>query len=249
MERVLDLKIIVVRDGGAPLYDQVARELERAVTDGRLKKGSFLESEVLLAERWGVSRLTVRRAIQQLVSAGILVRQRGVGTQVVSEQIYRPPLLGSLFDDLAESGRFPTTTVLSHERVVPDTDLAEQLGVEPGGHVVYLERCRYAGGQRLAIMRSWLTVAAAGELTTNALASGGLYQLLRDSGTWPHSSHRSIAADAASPVDAALLGIAVGAPILVSQATMQDRTGRTVEVSAHVYAGSLYKMELSVIEG
>jgi GntR family transcriptional regulator len=221
VERVADLDITVVRSGGPPLYDQVARELERAVTDGRLRKGSFLENEVLLARRWGLSRLTVRRAIEQLVSAGILVRQRGVGTQVVSEQIARPPLVGSLFDDLTESGRFPTTTVLSHERVVADTDLAEQLGIERGGHVVFLERCRYAEGRRLAILRSWLPVDAAGDLTTNA----------------------------ASPVDAALLGIPVGAPILVAHSVMRDRTGRTVEVAAHVYAGARYTMELSVIEG
>ena len=248
MERPARLDIAVFRDGGHPLYDQVARELERAITDGRLKKGSFLENEVLLSERWGVSRLTVRRAIQQLVSGGLLVRQRGVGTKVVSVQIARPPLLGSLFDDLTESGRFPTTTVLNHERVVPDTDLARQLGVEPGGHVVYLERCRYAAGKRVAILRNWLTIDAAGDLTTNALVSGGLYQLLRERGTWPHSSRRSITADAASPVDAALLGIPVGAPILVTHAVMHDRGGRTVEVSAHVYAGTQYRMELSVVE-
>ncbi len=248
MNRIADLDITVVRDGGPPLYDQVARELERAVSDGRLKKGSFLENEVLLGERWGVSRLTVRRAIEQLVSAGVLVRQRGVGTQVVSEQIGRQPLLGSLFDDLTRSGRYPTTTILSHERALPDTDVAEQLGVGPGVQVVYLERCRYAEGRRLAIMRSWLTIEAAGDLTTNALVSGGLYELLRDRGVWPHSSRRTIYASAATPFDAALLGIPTGSPILMAEAAMQDRVGRTVEVSSHIIAGAHYKMELSVVE-
>jgi DNA-binding GntR family transcriptional regulator len=248
VERISDLEIIFDRNGTTPLYDQVARELERAIADGRLRKGSQLENEVRLADRWGLSRLTVRRAIQQLVDSGLLVRRRGVGTQVVNEQSARPQGLGSLFDDLIEAGRFPTTTVLTHERVIADSHIAEKLGIPCGSDVVFLERCRYANGRRLAIMRSWLIVDAAGDLTTNALASAGLYQLLRDAGTWPHSSRRSIAAKAASPVDAALLGIPVGAPILMAETTMQDRSGRTVEVSEHVYAGADYTMELSVVE-
>jgi DNA-binding GntR family transcriptional regulator len=195
-----------------------------------------------------VSRLTLRRAIQELVDNGLLVRKRGVGTQVVNDQLPRPARLGSLYDDLIERGRTPSTTVLAHERVIADDVIADQLSLPPGSPVVYLERCRYADGKRLAILRNWLTVAAAADITTDDLMATGLYCLLRDRGIWPHSSWRRLAARNAGPVDAALLGLAVGAPVLVMESTMQDKSGTRIEVSEQLHDGASYTMELSVVE-
>jgi DNA-binding GntR family transcriptional regulator len=212
MDSVLDSGITLERSSAVPLYYQVARELERAIADGRLAKGAFIENEIPLAASLGISRLTVRRAIQELVDAGMLVRRRGVGTQVVNDKLPRPPLLGSLFDDLTERGRTPKTTVLAHERVVADDTVAAQLSIPRGSTVVYLERCRFADGRRLAILRNWLTVEAAGDIATADLVANGLYKLLRARGIWPHSASRRVGARIAGPVEAALLGLEVGDP-------------------------------------
>ena len=85
-----ELTITLNRISPVPLYHQLSRQLVEAIESGRLPKGSFLDSEIDLAERWQVSRPTVRRAIQDLVDSGLLVRRRGVGTQVVSDQVRRP---------------------------------------------------------------------------------------------------------------------------------------------------------------
>lgn len=243
-----ELDITLDRHSPMPLYHQVARELERAIADGRLPKRSFLENELLLAETWRISRLTLRRAIQELVDSGLLVRRRGVGTQVVNDQLPRPPRLGGLYDDLVEQGRTPRTTMLAHERIIADDHIAEQLGLPPGTPVVYLERCRYADGRRIAIMRNWLTVAAAGDLTAEQLTESGLHQLLRSRGIWPHSAVRRIAAHVAGPVDAALLGVPVGAPLLAVESTMQDTSGVRIDVSEQLYDATGYTIELSVVE-
>ena len=244
-----DLEIRVDRSLPVPLYHQLARELERAISDGRLVRGAFLENEITLAERWHVSRLTLRRAIGELVESGLLVRRRGVGTQVVSDQIPRPHRLGSLYDDLVARGETPRTTVLTNERIVADDSVAERLDLTPGSQVVYLERCRHSGARRLAILRDWVTVSAFGNITSEDLMAGGLNQQLRLQGVWPHSATRRVSARVAGPVDASLLGLAVGSPLLAVDALVQDTSGTRVNVSQQIHDGTDYTLELTVVEG
>lgn len=246
--RSTELDIHLDRSSPIPLYHQLARELERSIAEGPLVKGAFLGNEIDLSESWQLSRLTVRRAIQELVDSGLLVRQRGVGTQVVNDELPKPPRLGSLYDDLAHEGRNPTTTVIMHERVVADAVVSDELGLPRGSIVIHVERCRYADGRRLAILRNWLTVEAAGDLTTEELAANGLYHLLRSRGVWPHYAMRHIGARVANPTDAALLGLSVGAPLLTVRSVMQDTSGTRVEVGEHVHDASNYTMDSAVVD-
>ena len=100
------------RTGPVPLCHQLAQRIERAIREGELPPGSRLENEVTLGERLSLSRPTVRRAIQELVDKGMLVRRRGIGTQVVHGQVTRRVELTSLFDDLSQESRHPVTTAL-----------------------------------------------------------------------------------------------------------------------------------------
>lgn len=231
-----------------PLYYQVAREIERAISDGRLSKGDYLQSELVLADSWRVSRLTLRRAIQELVGSGLLVRRKGIGTRIVNDEVPPPTRLSSIWDDLTDQGRSPTTTVLAHEQIVADDSIAEHLALAPGSQVVYLERCRYADGRRLAIMRSWLSLPAGNAVTMAQLTSSGLYRSLRERGIWPHSARRNVSARTAGPVDAALLGIGVGAPLLIVASTMQDHSGTRVEYTEQVLDATRYTMDFNVVE-
>src|SRR6478736_6021625 len=125
-----ELFIGIDRSGPIPLYFQIARSLEQAIADGTLAPGARLENEVALGERLGLSRPTVRRAIQELVDRGLLVRRRGVGTQVVHGPVNRKVELSSLYEDLDVNGRKPTTEVLAAEVVPADGLAAERLGIE-----------------------------------------------------------------------------------------------------------------------
>ena len=108
------------RSSPVPLYFQVAQQIEHAINEGELAPGDRLDNEISLAEQFGLSRPTMRRAIQELVDKGLLVRKRGVGTQVVHGQVTRPVELTSLFDDLANHHQTPTTVVLANEIVAAD---------------------------------------------------------------------------------------------------------------------------------
>jgi GntR family transcriptional regulator len=245
---VLDLDLAIDRSSPVPLYHQLAAQLRAAVHDGRLPKGSFLENEIALAQQWHLSRPTVRRAIHDLVDAGLLVRRRGVGTQVVDDQVRRKFALSSLWDDLAADGIEPRTEVVAIERVPADEEVAEALHLPLRSEVVHLVRVRSAGAQPLALMHNWLTVEAAGSLTTEQLTHRGLYDLLREAGIRPHLAFQRHGAKAADRTEAQHLGMSKGDPLVTMHRVMQDVTGRRVEIARTVYHAEHYSVESTVVE-
>jgi DNA-binding GntR family transcriptional regulator len=234
------------RGSPVPLYFQVAQHLEAAIERGDLQVGDRLENEVTLAERWGLSRPTMRQAIGHLVDRGLLVRQRGVGTEVVRRQVQRAVQLTSLYEDLRESGQEPTTEVLVHEVTPADGVVAEHLGVPAGTGVVRLERLRRARGVPLAILRNWLPAPLAGSLSGADLEQKGLYACLQAAGATVHSAQQRIGARAASPAEATLLDLRRGAPLLTMERTAFDERARAIEWGSHVYDARGYSFTVTL---
>src|SRR3954447_3745839 len=145
-------EIIVDPGSPEPLYFQVSRQLQHAIEDGRLPAGARLGNEVDLAASLRLSRPTVRQAIQTLVNQGLLVRRRGVGTQVVRTKVARPLRLSSLFDDLAGLGGKPESVVLANGVEEADAEVAELLEAPGLTHVRRLKRLRSTDGEPLALM-------------------------------------------------------------------------------------------------
>jgi DNA-binding GntR family transcriptional regulator len=140
----------------------------------------------------------VRQAIGDLVDKGLVVRRRGVGTQVVSQRVQRPVQLTSLFEDLRASDQQPSTEVLTLETVPAAETVAGRLGVPAGTEVVHLERLRRARGVPLAILRNWLPVRVGGALTRESLEHHGLYECMRAAGVQVRAAEQRIGARAAS---------------------------------------------------
>src|SRR3990170_1253410 len=112
------------RASPVPLYHQLAEQLSRSITEGSLQPGDAFENELSLAERLHISRPTVRRAIQELVDQGLLIRQRGLGTSVANRRVHRRFRLSSLYDELTSEGRDPGTAVLDLHTVQDPTAAA-----------------------------------------------------------------------------------------------------------------------------
>jgi len=241
------LTVPLDRNSPVPLYFQVAQHLERVIESGELPPGTRLENEILLADQLGLSRPTMRRAIQYLVERGLLVRKRGVGTQVVQSKVRRPVQLSSLWDDLEKSEQRPRTEVLSFD-VEPAGDVvAHALGVPEGSRVQHIERLRYAHDEPLAVMRNYLPPALGG-LSREALERQGLYQVLRSAGIRLKFADQTIGARAASVTEARLLREKKGAPLLTMTRTTYDDTGRPVEYGTHIYRASLYSFEMTLMD-
>jgi DNA-binding GntR family transcriptional regulator len=244
---VAELPLHVDRSSPVPLYFQVAQQIEQAIERGELGPGSRLDNEIQLADRYGLSRPTMRRAIQELVGKGLLVRKRGVGTQVVHARVKRPVELTSLYDDLSRSKQKPATRVLLLEEVPAPDEVAVHLGLVVGAPTVHLERLRLALDEPLAILHNWLPAALA-RFTGQDLETGGLYAHLRSSGVRICVATQRIGARAANAEQARLLEVKRGAPLLTMERTTFDDTGRAIEYGDHVYRSDTYSFETTLVE-
>ncbi|MER5883020.1 GntR family transcriptional regulator [Streptomyces sp. NPDC001941] len=234
------------RTSPVPLYFQLSQQLEAAIETGELTPGSHLGNEIDLAQRLGLSRPTVRQAIQALVDKGLLVRRRGVGTQVVHSQVKRPLELSSLYDDLEAAGQRPATLLLAH-RVEPATaEVAAALGVPEGSDVRYVERLRRSHDEPIARLRNHLPLDLL-DLDRDQLEATGLYRLMRGAGITLHSARQRVGARAATGPEAELLAEEPGAPLLTMARTTFDDTGRAVEFGSHLYRASRYAFEFQLL--
>lgn len=238
--------IRVDRSSPVPLYFQVAQRLEELIESGQLIPGTRLENEIALADQLGLSRPTMRQAIQYLVDKGLLVRKRGVGTQVVHAKVRRTVELTSLYDDLHRTHQQPHTDVLSFGETTAPDEVAVALSLPSGAPVLRIERLRYAQGEPLAVMRNFLPAGLL-RITAEQLASQGLYQLMRAAGINLRLADQTIGARKATSAEAKALGEVRGAPLLTMARTAYDDAGRAVEYGQHAYRASLYSFELTLV--
>jgi DNA-binding GntR family transcriptional regulator len=246
MSAVAAVDVVLDRSSPIPLYFQVARQIESAIERGDLRPGQRLDNEIRLADRFGLSRPTLRKAMEELVAKGLLVRKRGVGTQVVQGQLKRPVELSSLFDDLTKSQQRPATRVVSCGPVAADEAVGQALGVAVGEPVLAIERVRLARDEPLAIMHNWLPVDL-GDITSEALSRRGLYELMRAFGVHMRIANQRIGAAPATAAQSRLLGVRKGAALLTMERRTYDDTGRPVELGRHVYRAETYTFEITLV--
>ncbi|GAA1461270.1 GntR family transcriptional regulator [Williamsia maris] len=242
---ITQLAIQLDRSTPIPLYHQLAQAIESAIVGGELTPGDRLENELDLAKRLGLSRPTIRQAIQELVDKGVLVRKRGVGTQVVQNPVHRSVELTSLFDDLTGAGLHPTTQLLEYRVHIPDHDLRDELQLEVGVEAVSIKRLRRSNGEPLAVMINHLPAEISpppGELEAD-----GLYRGLRSRGVHIRLARQRIGAKGADPGEAEILGVDTGAALLTMQRTAFDDSGKVVEIGRHVYLADHYFFETTVV--
>jgi GntR family transcriptional regulator len=230
-----------------PLYHQAARVLEEAIEDGRLPRGSKLESELDLAERLGISRPTMRAAIKQLVDKGLLMRRRGIGTTVAPRPVRRAVALTSLYDDLKESGREPTTRVLNFEETPCPPEIAEHLSLGPTAPVLRFDRLRLADSDPIALMHNFVPVGLL-KIESEDLERTGLYDLFRRNGIAPHVATQRVGTRKAGAEEAELLEIELGDPVLTMTRTAYDTSGRPIEYGSHSYPAESYWLEMMLVE-
>ena len=245
-EPIAGLAVSLDRGSPVPLYFQVATQLEKMIESGEMPVGGRLANEVELADRLGVSRPTMRRAIQYLVERGMLVRKRGVGTQIVHPKVRRPVELTSLYDDLVKTGQAPVTEVLDFgvgPRHGADGRAVRRAG-GPGGHLV-----------RAAALRGRRAAGADAQRRAHGGAVAGpgrpgaprpLRAAARRRATCRAWRPRSSGARAANAAEARVLHESRGAPLLTMSRTAWDEKGEAVEYGAHVYRASRYSFELSL---
>ncbi|MGH2632093.1 MAG: GntR family transcriptional regulator [Tepidiformaceae bacterium] len=174
--------ILLDRASPMPLWAQMADDLRARIAAGEFS--DRFPTDMDLVEQYGVSRHTVREALRQLGSTGVLERQRGRGTFLSPQPTLEQPMRG--FYSLAESIEAQGLEEHSHVLVFEtrtDAIAAGHLAMDAGAPLTYIERLRFAGEEPLAHDCSWLPEALGGTLDPGALTSGSLYeQLARSAG-------------------------------------------------------------------
>jgi DNA-binding GntR family transcriptional regulator len=242
----VSLDVELDRSSPVPLYYQLAQAIEAAIRDGDLAPGDRFENELALAKRLTLSRPTTRRAIQEVVDKGLLVRKRGVGTQVVQNPVHRRVELTSLFDDLARAGQEPATELLDYRIGKADDEVAAELNLAGGDDIVTIQRLRSANGEPLAVMTNYLPIELAP--APEELETSGLYQALRARGVHIRLARQRIGARSATRVEARLLAEKAGAPLLSMRRTAYDDSGKAVEFGDHCYRASRYFFETTLVD-
>ena len=242
----IQLAVVIDRSSPVPLYHQLAEQLSGAINSGKLQPGDPFENEVALGERLRLSRPTVRRAIQELVDQGLLLRRRGLGTTVAARKVHRRAELTSLWDDLARADGRPATQVLSHE-LVQDERVANALDLPLDTVFLSVVRLRTSADTPLAVLQNWLPPGLS-DITREQLEHDGLYAVLRERGIRPVVAHQSIGARTPTARERRYLGIRGSEPVLTMSRSAFDAVGKPVEFGDHCYRASSYSIDVMIDE-
>jgi DNA-binding GntR family transcriptional regulator len=243
---VRQLDITLERNSPVPLYYQLAQFIEHAINVGDLAPGDRIENELSLTSRLGLSRPTARQAIQELVNKGLLVRKRGVGTQVVRSQFRRDEKLSSLNEDLVKAGKTPSTVVLDYQVGGLDDEIRDVVDAAnvKDSEFIQIRRLRLADRVPLAILTNYLP--ARYEISADDLKQRGLYACLNALGVHLKIAHQQISARLMDEKEAKLLDEQPPAACLAVDRLAYDDVGRFVEFGRHIYRPAYYSIQSSL---
>ena len=225
------------REGRGPLYRRLEERLRHAIESGAVKPEQALPSERDLAEDLGVSRITIRKALEGLVGSGLLVRRQGAGTFVAGRVEKSFSKLTSFSEDMAARGRTSRSEWIARAEgaVTPDESL--MLGLSPGTPVYRFHRIRFADDLAMALEYSTIPAFA---LPSSAAVRGSLYEALHAAGHRPVRALQRLRAVLFDPQQAKLLGVDAGAPGLLIERRGFLEDGRAVEMTRSWYRGDSY---------
>lgn len=221
----------------APLYRQVFHILREEIRKGRFGPGDILPGEQELSRLFGLSRITVKRALNELAGQGLVARQRGRGT-VVTYNPAAPVVIGSfenLLESLTEMGLNTAVELLSVREEAADATVAALLGLPLGALVQRAVRLRKIEREPFSCLITHVPATIARKFDPRALARRPLLQLLDEAGHNAVEAEQWITAVSAPPDVARPLGLSTGAPLLRIVRVMRDAEGVGIEALEGFY--------------
>lgn len=233
-----------------PLYQQIYDEIKHAIDNGIYVPGDKIPTETELSTKYAVSRITVRRAIEDLSAAGFLVKRRGLGTFVCEPRMRRKLLQGGLPQSFSEicrkSGRVPGAKLINREIVVARQDEREFFGLDEGDLVLHVQRLRTADEQPIFEENMCLPYVENKELARCDLQGNSLYELLDEFyGRKPVQNQKVLVeAMGTSSERAGRLQVPVSEPLLYITTYALDQDDKPVYIGRQYFIGSRYMLDL-----
>jgi len=228
-----------------PKYRALVEDLRHTIES--LPVGHAVPSERALAASSGVSRMTARRALDELERAGLLRREVGRGSFVSRPAVSVPLRLTSFSEDIRSRGMTPSSRVLAAREEPAGAELAQVFGISPADPVARIDRVRLADGRPIAIERAALNAAITPGIHRRDLAAVSLYDVLeRDFGVRFDAGEQRIRAGLASAQDAELLGVDAGSAVL-EFVRVSIAAGTVVERTVSTYPGGRFELAASIL--
>jgi GntR family transcriptional regulator len=225
------------RAASAPLYWELADRVAAAVVRGDLRTGEALPPERILSARLGLSRTTVRKALEELAARGLVASRHGSGTYIAARIDQPLARLSSFSEDMRSRGHEPGGVWVERQIRLPSPDEIVALGLASGKQVTSFVRVRQADGEPLAVERA---VIPADKLPDPEAVSSSLYAALQASGFAPVRALQRLRAAAATQPDARLLGIEPGSPVMATVRHSYLADGTPIEFTRSTYRGDRY---------
>jgi len=234
----------ILSDGPVPKHAQL-REILLKLIESELAPDAPIPSERELMSAYGVSRVTVREAIGQLVSEGRLYSVRGKGTFVARPRVESQLHLASFTDDMRRRGLSPATVVLRAERDEPPTRVRNALRLPSRQQAYHLERLRIADGVPMALEEGWYDTRPLPDLLDRDLTCSLYTTFAEDYDLVIDSAQQTVWAEAAEQTAARLLGVRPGAPLLAFQ-RIGSAGHLAVEHNTSWYRGDRYRVHMAL---
>lgn len=220
---------------GAPGYRRAQAAVLALLKEGSLAPGARVPSERALASRLGLSRMTVRQGMENLIRAGILARDSTSGTRVADVNVMRlidSHRAYSMSELVRRSGAHPGSSLLSFSLGAADRTLADRLGIEPRAATIAIRRLRTADERPICIETTYMAAVLVPGLTAQDLAgNASLYKILQSRyGLNPETRESEISIAAVTAEEARLLGLDAGINVLLYRSLVHGADGTPIEV-------------------
>lgn len=229
-------------------FEAVAAALRERIALGDYARSGALDSEAELCRRHGVSRVTVRRALERLRDEGLIVPRRGAGWYVVSGTSFGQSLALGSFQHarsaVTEAGVPLVRNITGYEYRTAPADVARLLGVAGPVEVLRVRAVRFAGPRPLDVVTEWVPLDFAAPVSRADAAEPGVWETLRRGGHTVEVVRQSITATAATDSVATALGVAAGTPVLLVRRLAVLPGGRPMALSEHRYLGHRFRLEV-----
>ena len=234
----------------APLYMQIKEDIKAAIQQGVYKAKEKIPTEPELSAEYSVSRITVRRAIEELCGEGYLIKRQGLGTFVSTPRIHRKITDGNRlesFSTLCQSCNMVAGAHLLSRQIVPiRQEEQEFFGLGSDALLIYVERLRTADNLPIFLENMFFPYQTYRGLMTEDLNNRSIFQVMKqiDGRTVNDTSRRTLEIAKASPKQAQKLGISTGEPLLFMNCYFIDQEGHPLCIGRQYYVGSRYMFEL-----
>ena len=239
----------ISRVSHVPLYHQIYEQLKERIISGRYKPGDCLPSEEELAKVLSVSRMTARRAVSLLANEGMVRREQGRGTVVVSPKIVRTlAKLTSFSEDMTIKQVADSCKVLKVEHTVMPAHVAEALTVGDERDCVKLIRLRSTDDSPIALQINYFPYDRFAGLLTDNLPLNSVYKLFEEHfGIVIYRGDQTVEARLPSGEEASLLGIPTRMPVLHLERVTYDKDDIPIELGIAVYRSDRFKWRGSLL--